>query len=489
MSEKGYNGSSERRLIVAGCLCLEEIGKGSSSIVYDAIRYFDTPKAHPVAVKLIRLDNAYLIAKEAELKKELTTYHNLNNPFVLPILDSQHSENEYIAIVMPRINGPTVDKTLATGPWHLLHAMSLFRRLTKVLDDLHNQNVIHSDVQTSNVILSEAMNPTVLQLPHIYLLDFGLAKREYGNGKLEANDIRRDVNGLAQLMQTVLWPCDEMEPDVARGLNKQFVDVLREALKLDTSYITIHQFEMELRKAMTHSLDFLKQALRGFQTSGLDSAVIQTLIKTQEFYPKRPSLISRVRVTMEKGLSNIKLPLPHLTKAKIIAAAIVIIVGLVILVAALLGRQAQAQASMIPEHYTGVMFTVRDGKLVLVNRNNNALLHYFMDLPASVSEVSPDGRYMLVERTVMNIQTGHRVYFFENEPIPVAAAFSGDGEILAMHDGTHVNLFDVRSGRRLHILTGITPNQVKTLFTLDGFPQLHAALAESRHQTVMVATR
>ena len=90
------------------------------------------------------------------------------HPNVVPVLDASVSGfTPYL--VMPRIEGPTMQQHLATAFPPLPVALWLVRQTAQALDAIHTAGWVHGDVKPDNVIVGPR--------GHVTLIDFGFASR------------------------------------------------------------------------------------------------------------------------------------------------------------------------------------------------------------------------------------------------------------------------------------------------------------------------
>ena len=90
------------------------------------------------------------------------------HPNVVPVLDASVSGSTPY-LVMPRIEGPTMQQHLATAFPPLPVALWLVRQTAQALDAIHTAGWVHGDVKPDNVIVGPR--------GHVTLIDFGFASR------------------------------------------------------------------------------------------------------------------------------------------------------------------------------------------------------------------------------------------------------------------------------------------------------------------------
>ena len=148
---------------------LEELGRGGMGVVYKAE---DTKLDRLVALKFLPMNAQPTAADIARFRFEAKALASLNHPNIATIFDfDQHNDDWFIAIEL--IPGGTLSeklRVLAAKEQHLSltqivdHAIQLARGLAHA----HRRGVIHRDVKTENVMLTDD--------GEVKLADFGLAK-------------------------------------------------------------------------------------------------------------------------------------------------------------------------------------------------------------------------------------------------------------------------------------------------------------------------
>lgn len=514
MVELGSKGRPENSPLIANCIIEAEIGKGSTGVVYRARRYPTAQHHHLVALKYIDLSAPIYQRFPSHIERfvdELKLYHNLNNPFVIPLLDSEYKAGSHIVMIMQLVTGPTLKETLTDGPWHIWHALSLLRRVGRVLIDLHDKQITHHDVQDANVMLATPLDRQKLGLPHIYLLDFGLSRRQ-PDADVPFNP-RPDINGLARLMQQVLWPNgDTPSPDPSRGISEAFVDVLDYAADLDTGFKSIEEFIDVLLTAQDAVADYLKREIRRLGRHGYDSEILniiahlgslphtpqtfmlptfresdyQTEAPTQPTKPYSPSqeLEDTQAVVSISPVSAISAATPPVkpTSQRAIGRRVASL-NILFIVTLLLGMGigiSQLQFSATPPVLEAPIWGIHEGYVALLHPEHRAVLTVFTEYPARVSGFSANGQYLLAERSVINLKTGRPVMTFHHAPAPQAVALSDTGKLAALHDGKTLSIWEVKTGHCLHEFTGIGLHQVADIFSPAGLEHLQAALIVSR---------
>jgi serine/threonine protein kinase len=146
-----------------------ELGRGAMGVVYEAI---DPLIGRNVAVKTIHLQ---LLpgSKEAEfmrdrLFREARAAGRLFHPGIVLILDVGQ-EGDIAFIAMERVDGQTLEKTVATRQrLKIAESLDILRQAAAALDYAHQNSVVHRDIKPANIMLQKGTT--------VKIADFGIAK-------------------------------------------------------------------------------------------------------------------------------------------------------------------------------------------------------------------------------------------------------------------------------------------------------------------------
>jgi len=148
---------------------VRELGRGAMGVVFEAR---DPLIGRTVALKMIRLD-ALGTPDEREwlqerLFREARSAGALSHPGIVVIYDL--GTNQGLAyIAMEYVDGPTMEKVLATTPpMNWTDALSIVRQTAEALDHAHGAGVVHRDVKPANIMLQRSKT--------VKITDFGIAK-------------------------------------------------------------------------------------------------------------------------------------------------------------------------------------------------------------------------------------------------------------------------------------------------------------------------
>jgi serine/threonine protein kinase len=176
------------------------VGAGGIGILYRA-RQLRLDR--PVALKLVEAAVAGDPVIRERLRREARTVAALDHPNVVPLYEAGEQDGT-VYIVTRWVEGTELGTLIqGDGPLEPGRAARTAAQIAAALEVAHEKGLVHRDVKPSNVILTAE--------DHVYLTDFGLAKRAGTAAGLTAVD---------QMLGTVDYVAPEQiegsEPD-ARG--------------------------------------------------------------------------------------------------------------------------------------------------------------------------------------------------------------------------------------------------------------------------------
>jgi pSer/pThr/pTyr-binding forkhead associated (FHA) protein/tRNA A-37 threonylcarbamoyl transferase component Bud32 len=159
--------------VIAGCRIEEVIGQGDMGVVY---RAEELALQRQVALKLILPEHSEDARFRERFRRESQVAASIDHPNVIPILEAGE-ESGMLFIMMRLVEGTDLRELIASeGRVQPLRAARICRQVGAALDAAHARGLVHRDVKPANVLLARA--------DHVYLSDFGLAKREDEGGGL-----------------------------------------------------------------------------------------------------------------------------------------------------------------------------------------------------------------------------------------------------------------------------------------------------------------
>jgi Tol biopolymer transport system component/predicted Ser/Thr protein kinase len=141
-----------------------KLGEGGMGVVWKAR---DTRLDRFVALKFIPDDAAQDSSASARFVREARAASALNHPNICTIHDVGDSDGRQF-IVMELIEGQTLALWVAAAPRDIESILDVGIQLSSALEAAHAQGIVHRDIKTSNVMITES--------GRVKILDFGLAK-------------------------------------------------------------------------------------------------------------------------------------------------------------------------------------------------------------------------------------------------------------------------------------------------------------------------
>lgn len=144
---------------------LEKIGEGGMAEVYKAK---DNKLNRFVAVKILKKQFADNEDISLKFKREATAIANLSDANIVNVLDVGTQEDiDYI--VMEYVSGKTLKELIKySGKLNYNTAIKIALQIAKALDCAHRNNIIHRDIKSQNIMVTE--------LGEVKVTDFGIAK-------------------------------------------------------------------------------------------------------------------------------------------------------------------------------------------------------------------------------------------------------------------------------------------------------------------------
>ena len=142
------------------------VGAGGIGILYRAIQ---VRLGRPVALKLVEPEVARDPVVRERLRREARAVASLDHPNVVPLYEAGE-EDGTVYIVTRWVEGTELGTLIhRDGPLEPGRAARVAAQIAAALEMAHERGLVHRDVKPSNAILTSE--------DHVYLTDFGLAKR------------------------------------------------------------------------------------------------------------------------------------------------------------------------------------------------------------------------------------------------------------------------------------------------------------------------
>jgi serine/threonine-protein kinase len=104
--------------------------------------------------------------------REAKAASRISHPHAVSVTDFGESENGVVFLVMEYLNGRTLKEVIKSeGPMKLGRVVEIVRQVSGALDAAHEQGVVHRDLKSDNIMLSQTNGGDWAKV-----LDFGIAK-------------------------------------------------------------------------------------------------------------------------------------------------------------------------------------------------------------------------------------------------------------------------------------------------------------------------
>jgi predicted Ser/Thr protein kinase len=162
---------------VAGYRIEGVAGRGGMGVVYRARQ---VALDRVVALKLITPELSDDEAFRARFARESRIAASLDHPNVIPVYEAGE-DGDRLFIAMRFVDGTDLARMLAEeGALEPALAVELVAQAASALDAAHERGLVHRDVKPANLLVTGDLPAR----PHVYLTDFGLARRDGSTGAL-----------------------------------------------------------------------------------------------------------------------------------------------------------------------------------------------------------------------------------------------------------------------------------------------------------------
>ena len=161
---------------LAGKYLVEElIKRGGMGAVYRGKHVLMDKR---VAIKVLRPSLAMDDDVVARFSREAKAASRISHPHAVSVTDFGEAENGVVFLVMEYLDGQTLKEIIKTeGAMSLERTAEIVRQVSGALDAAHEQGVIHRDLKSDNIMLSQTNGGDWAKV-----LDFGIAKIQQPNG-------------------------------------------------------------------------------------------------------------------------------------------------------------------------------------------------------------------------------------------------------------------------------------------------------------------
>lgn len=160
---------------------LEPLGEGGMGVVYKAE---DTRLKRTVALKFLSKDVTGTGEQSERFLREAQAAAALDHPNICTVYEIDEKDGETF-LAMAFLEGQPLDERVQRGPLPLDLVYEIAKQAAEGLSAAHEAGVVHRDVKSSNIMISEDRSGR----PVVKLMDFGLAQMT-GESKLTKVDTR-----------------------------------------------------------------------------------------------------------------------------------------------------------------------------------------------------------------------------------------------------------------------------------------------------------
>ena len=148
---------------LSGYQVTEKLHESSNSLVYRGHRQADD---RPIILKILK--QAYPSPERiAWFKREYETTRNINLPGVINVYSWENLENHWV-IVLEDFGGESLNRIIPKKEFTIAEFLHLAIEIVDILAQIHQQHIIHKDINPSNIILNQKTGK-------LKLIDFGIS--------------------------------------------------------------------------------------------------------------------------------------------------------------------------------------------------------------------------------------------------------------------------------------------------------------------------
>ena len=141
----------------------EKLHESSNSLVYRGYRQADNL---PVILKMLK-ESYPSPEKIAWFKREYEITQNINLPGVIDVYSLENLENQWV-IALEDFGGESLNHIAAKKQFTMAEFLDLAIEIVDILGQIHQQHIIHKDINPSNIVFNQ-------QTGKLKLIDFGIS--------------------------------------------------------------------------------------------------------------------------------------------------------------------------------------------------------------------------------------------------------------------------------------------------------------------------
>lgn len=148
---------------ITGYDVTEQLHESVNSLVYRGIRASD---GSPVILKMLK-DAFPAPEQAARFQREYSITRTLNLPGIIKAYSLETFQHKYV-MVLEDFGGQSLSRMHLAGAWELAGLLRLAIDLTETIGQMHQQHIIHKDINPSNIVYNAATQ-------EVRLIDFGIS--------------------------------------------------------------------------------------------------------------------------------------------------------------------------------------------------------------------------------------------------------------------------------------------------------------------------